>query len=86
MILYTYDQQMKTNLLWISREGFAFMRKGSDVEGSAFFLPFPVLNRDTLLCTVGASYHEGKAKTQRPWYRGVTEPVPVASSSRRLTV
>lgn len=31
IILYTYGQQMNTNLLWISR-GFAFMRKGSDAS------------------------------------------------------
>lgn len=54
MILYVQGQQMNTSLLWISGEGFAFMRKGSDVGGSASFLNYSILNIDTLLCTAVA--------------------------------
>ena len=54
MILYIQGQQMHTSLLWLSGEGFAFMRKGSDVGGSASFPHFSVLNTDTLLCTAVA--------------------------------
>ena len=33
---------MNTDLLWTSAGGSAFVRKGSVVEGSASFYPFPV--------------------------------------------
>ena len=54
MILYIQGQQMNTSLLWISGEGYAFMRKGPDVGGSASFPTFTILNTDTLLCTAVA--------------------------------